>query len=484
MQHYNRSGDNLNKLDVLIINPPSPDEHVYIRDFNRSGRRSRERTIWPQTSLAYLGAILKQEGYSLDVIDCIALNMSWPELKDIMERTSPRFVVTSPISSIISNDLYVTYLGKFLGAYTIAVGPHITSLPKETLTRFPSLDFGILGEAEVTIRELVLALDNGQSLNDIKGIVYRDDRGEIQITEKRPLLENLDELPIPLHELLPISKYNLPYIGKNYTFVLSSRGCPYNCTFCRQPIMWEKQVRTRSAESIFGELKHLGRLGIHNIMFHADTFTIDKEIVMELCQKIIDDKMPVRWICNSRVDRVDEEILKAMKRAGCWMINYGIETGSDEILRNVKKGGYATVAQARKAVLWTKDAGIKVWAYFIMGLPGESKKTVKETIQFAKSIPADIVNFAVGAPYPGTELYSQAKEKGWLQSESWEDFDQNYSAILSYPDFSSEDIMRAISRAYKAWYLRPYGLAAFLKGINTWDDFKTLVRIGYEHLRI
>jgi anaerobic magnesium-protoporphyrin IX monomethyl ester cyclase len=484
MQEIDKNTITTNNIDVLFVNPPSPDGYVYIRDINRSGRRSRERTIWPQTSLAYLAAVVNQVGYSVDIVDCIALNMGWADLGSILKERNPRFIVINPITSIISNDLYVSYLGKFGGSYTIAAGPHITHLPKETLSRFPSLDFGIIGEAEVTIKELITALDEGKSLKDVKGIVYRDSMGQPKVTAKRPFIEDLDELPIPLHELLPISRYDLPYIGSSYTFVLASRGCPFLCTFCRQPIMWERRVRKRSADSIVTELKYLDALGIHNIMFHADTFTIDRNIVIELCNKIIDQRLPVRWICNSRVDTIDYEMLCMMKQAGCWMINYGIETASDVILENVRKGGNATVDQARKAVEWTKRSGIKVWAYFVMGLPGETKDTVNETIRFAKSLPADIVNFAIGTPYPGTELYIQAKDNNWLVSEFWEDFDQNYSAILSYPDCSSEDVLRSIRRAYVKWYIRPRGIMSFLKGIHTWKDFKTILRIGYDHLKM
>jgi radical SAM superfamily enzyme YgiQ (UPF0313 family) len=165
------------------------------------------------------------------------------------------------------------------------------------------------------------------------------------------------------------------------------------------------------------------------------------------------------------------------------MINYGVESGSDQILKNVKKGGDATVVQARKAVLWAKEAGIKVWAYFIIGLPGENAKTVEETIAFAKSIPVDIVNFAIGTPYPGTELYQEAKERGWLLSERWEDFDQNYSPVLSYPYFTSNDIIKSVKKAYRKWYLRPHGIISLFRGIRSWQDAKTLVGIGLELLR-
>lgn len=470
-------------LDILFLNPPSPNGEVYIRDINRSGRMSRERTIWPQTSLAYLASVMKREGYTVDIIDCIGEEMGWDEVKNILKGKKPRYVVVVAITSIITNDLYATYLAKTVGSKTIAVGSHITSLPVETLRRYPSLDYGIMGEPEVTINELVKSIDDGKDLSAVKGIVFR--KGEdIYVTEKRPFIKDLDELPIPLHELLPISKYRLPYIGSNYTFVLASRGCPYSCTFCRQVIMWERVPRTRSAESILEELKYLDKIGVSNLVFHSDTFTLHRDIVMELCNLIVREGLRLRWCCNSRVDTVDEELLRNMKMAGCWMIMYGIENASQEILKNVKKGGNTTMQQARKAVIWAKKAGIKVWGYFVIGLPGETKYTIDETINFARSLPLDIVNFAVGTPYIGTEFYEQAKKNKWLESEDWEDFDQNYSAIVSYPGLTAQDIKKAIMKAYLKWYVRPRGMLAFLKGFSDVESVRTLFKIGIQHLRI
>jgi len=470
-------------LDVLFVNPPSPDGHVYIRDLNRSGRRSRERTIWPQTSLAYLAAVMKNEGYSVGLVDCIAEEITWKTFQEILQKEQPRYIVFNVITSIVSNDIYTSYLGKYDESKTIAIGPHITHLPRETMKRFPSLDYGILGEAEVTIKELINAVELKDHLSKVKGIVFRDGGG-IVVTDKRPFIQDLDSLPIPLHELLPIDKHNLPFIGKKYTFVLSSRGCPFLCTFCRQVIMWERKVRSRSAKSIFEELEYLNSLGISNIMFHSDTFTIKKEVVVELCKMMVESNLRFRWICNSRVDTVDEEILAWMKKAGCWMIAYGIETGSAEILKNVKKGLQATIEQAEKAVRITKKAGINVWGYFIMGLPGETEKTIKESIRFAKKLPLDIVNFSVGAPYPGTEFYRQAKDNCWLESEQWEDFDQNYSAIVRYPHLSSKEIIKAVRRGYISWFLRPRGLVAFMKGLTSLSNMKLLLQIGWHHLKI
>ncbi|MFC1511328.1 B12-binding domain-containing radical SAM protein [Candidatus Margulisiibacteriota bacterium] len=465
-------------VDVLLVNPPSPDGEVYIRDINRSGRRSRERTIWPQTSLAYLAAMLRDK-YSVGIIDCIAEEMAWPKFKSYIEKQKPKYVIINVITSVVSNDLYTAYLGKFLGATTIAIGPHVTSLPIETLEKFPVLDYAILGEAELTIKELIDICEDNGSLDKVKGIAFRK-KGEIKINEKRPLIENLDDLPIPLHELLPIKKHKLPFIGKNYTFVLSSRGCPYSCTFCRQPIMWERRVRSRSAENIMIELRKIKELGIKNFIFHSDTFTINKRLVMELCQKMIEEDLNLSWCCNSRVDTIDEEMLALMKRAGCWMIAFGIETASQEILNNVKKE--ATVEQAIKAVKVTKEAGIAVWAYFVFGLPGESKETITKSIKLAKKLPVDIANFAIGAPYPGTEFYQQAKNNSWLISDNWEDFDQNYSAIVSYEKFSAKEIKNSIKKAYREWYLRPMTIIRLLTQKNILQYLGVLAKVGVYHL--
>lgn len=219
-------------------------------------------------------------------------------------------------------------------------------------------------------------------------------------------------------------------------------------------------------------------------MFHSDTFTIDRGVVIDLCKMIVDSKMKLRWCCNSRVDTVDEEMLCWMKKAGCWLIAYGIETASDQILNNVKKGGMATVVKAYDTVSLTKKVGMKVWGYFIIGLPGETKATIEETIKMAKRLPFDIVNFAVGTPYPGTEFYKEAKEKGWLESKSWEDFDQNYSAIVSYPGLSATDIIKGVRNCYLKWYLRPVGILNFLKGFSNLYFARRMLSIALDHIFI
>lgn len=469
--------------DFLIINPPSPDGYVYIRDVNRSGRRSRERSIWPQNSLAYLAAVAKEQGYQPNILDCIASELDWNQVVEYLKTFRPKWVVIEGISSTITNDAYAGYLAKRYHGKTVLIGPHITALPEATMEAYPSLDFGILGEVEETLGELIQAVDNGEDLSAIKGLLYRE-AGTIKNTGERAFIKDLNSLPMPLQELLPLEKYKAPYIGGPYTFVLHSRGCPNSCAFCRQNVMWKSVCRLRSGESIAREFKYLAGLGVEKVMFHSDTFTQDRENVLDICTHLTQANTGIEWICNGRVDLVDPEILQAMKQAGCFMVNYGIESGVQKLLDDSNKGENATIENARKAVAMTKDAGIQVWAYFIIGLPGETKQTIKQTSAFARELPVELVNFSVATPYPGTPFYKTAEKNGWLKNVEWEDFDQNYSAVVSYPQLSDKEIMKGIKRCYLQWYSTPRGIQTFSRGLTSWANIKTMFRIAFDHLRI
>jgi radical SAM superfamily enzyme YgiQ (UPF0313 family) len=469
--------------DFLIINPPSPDGYIYIRDVNRSGRRSRERSIWPQNSLAYIAAVAKIKNYRPTILDCIASEIGWKEVLEFLKSHRPKWVIIEGISSTITNDVYAAYLAKRYGAKTVLVGPHVTALPEQTMEVYPSLDFGILGEVEETLSDLVDAVENNKNLSSVKGLVFRE-AGKIINTGNREFIRDLNSLPIPLHELLPLEKYKAPYIGGPYTFVLHSRGCPNACFFCRQNVMWKSVCRLRNGESISTEFKYLAKLGVKKVMFHSDTFTQDRNNVLEICEHLSQANTGIQWICNGRVDLVDNEILRAMKQAGCIMVNYGIESGVQQLLDDSNKGKNATIENARKAVAMTKAAGIRVWAYFIIGLPGETRDTIKQTSNFALELSADLVNFSVATPYPGTPFYKTAERNGWLKNIEWEDFDQNYSAVISYPELSDKEIMQGIKRCYMAWYFTPRGIQTFVKGLTSWENIKTMFRIAIDHMRI
>jgi radical SAM superfamily enzyme YgiQ (UPF0313 family) len=216
-------------------------------------------------------------------------------------------------------------------------------------------------------------------------------------------------------------------------------------------------------------------------MFHSDIFTANREQAHEICEQMIRRKLNMRWVANSRADMVDPDILKHMNQAGCWMITYGFESGSQKVLDGMWKD--LKVEDIHNATKWTKEAGIKVWGYFIFGLPNEDEQAARETIELSKSLDLDLVNFAVGAPYPGTEFLRLAKENGWLVSDDWSDFDQNYSAIVSYPGWTNDQIIQAMKQAYKEWYMRPKAVWNLLKGVRSLNDLRVLMSTSLAHFK-
>lgn len=512
----------MSSLDVLLVNPPAPDGGIWIRSQHRVGRRSRENMIWPQVSLAQLAAMLYPD-YSVEIVDAIAMRMGWPEFEELLREKRPRYYVTQVTAPTLTNDMYGTFLARSLGARTIAFGTHVTPLTRETMEAFPSLDFVLRREPELTLRELVDTLegrgpspemadlmrmadptwrsadrrsqgadrhsqttqggDKRSAISDrlvaVKGLAWRDN-GEIVINPDRPFIPNLDDLPLPLHRLLPLDKYRIPMIKGPYAFVVTSRGCPAGCRFCIKHVNYGYTVRVRSPENIMEELWMLHDLGVHNVNMYADLFTVDREQVMGLCQLILKEGLRVHWTCNSRVDFVDEEMLRMMGRAGCWMIAWGIESGSQEVLNRARKG--YRLEEAERALRWARAAGIKNWGYFIIGLPGETEETIQKTIDLSKKLPLDLALFHIAAPYPGTPFYHEALERGWLKLSRWEEVDMDRSTVLNYPHLSAEQLEKAARRAFREWALRPGPVLTFLKSANSLATLKSLLSIGVQHL--
>lgn len=461
-------------IDVLLVNPPSPDNSIIIRDFNRSGRTSKERIIWPQTSLAYLAAMVPK-GLSIEIVDCIAERIKWPKFIKILKEKKPRYLASHLITSTSKNDLKVFTEAKKINPQTITItmGPHATALTKETLEQNPDLDFIITYEPEVTFKELIETIESKKNnFEEIKGLAYRKNN-EIKVNEKREYISNLDNLPIPRHDLLPLRKYKFPFMASSFTFVVPSRGCPFFCTFCRQPIMWDRKVRSRSPENIIEELKFLKKLGLKEFIFQSDTFTVNKDFVIELCKKMIDENLRFKWSCNSRIDTIDEEMLTWMKKAGCWMIAYGIESGSQEILDKCKKD--ITIEQIEKIVNLTHKHGIRIYGYFIIGLIGETQKTIKQTVDLAKRLPITFAIFHTASPYPGTEFYKEMKNRSWLVSEDWKDIDQGADTPINYPNFSAKEINKNIRKAYQSFYLRPKTAWNILLSLKNPKDIKGII---------
>jgi anaerobic magnesium-protoporphyrin IX monomethyl ester cyclase len=499
-------------VDVLLVNPPSPDGGIWIRTQHRVGRRSREEMVWPQCSLAQLAAML-QPDYTFEIVDAIAERMNWQEFEQLLRTRAPKYYITQCTAPTLTNDMYGVMLARSLGAKTVAFGTHVTPMPTETMRDFPALDFVLRGEPELTFRELIDVLEGRQAdrpqwilallektdprweptsppgtdnvqmmdLARIKGLVWRR-RGELQINLDRPFIPDLNDLPLPLHNLLPLDKYRMPLMKGPFSFVVTSRGCPAGCKFCIKHVSYQWSVRLLSPERIMQELWLLHDLGIHNIHMYADLFTVNRDQVMELCERILREKLRIRWTCNSRVDYIDQAMLKMMGRAGCWLISWGIESASEEVLKRTHKG--YRKQQAWDALGWAKQAGIKNWGYFIIGLPGETVETIRQTIDFAKTLPLDLALFHIAAPYPGTPFFFEVVENGWFRPGTrWEEVDMDKGTVLEYDNLSAEDLMYWQKRAFREWAFRPGPVLTYLKMLfSDTHTFRRAVRVGMEHL--
>jgi len=497
-----------NAVDILLVNPPTPDGGLWIRSQHRVGRRTRENMIWPQVDLAQMAALVSPP-YSFRIIDANAEGLSWSEFTRQLDLYQPRYYITQVTAPTLENDQYGIFLAKARGARTIAFGTHVTPIPAETLRSYPALDFVLVGEPDLTLRDLLdhlegrtgerseeiqklfaehdpayrqaVSVGGGIDLSEITGLAWR--KGEQAFVNRpRPFIKDLNDLPIPLHEALPLTKYRMPMIKGPFTFIVSSRGCPAGCTFCIKHVSYQYAVRTRSPEKIMEELRVLKKLGINNVHMYADLFTVDREQVVDLCRRMIDEDIRIRWTANSRVDFVDEEMLMLMGKAGCWFISWGIESGNEQILRHAHKG--INLDKVERALTWSRQAGIKNWGYFIIGLPGETAATIRDTIDFAKRLPLDIALFHIAAPHPGTPFFNEVVREGWFRPGTrWEQVDMDKETVLNYPGLSTQQLMYWQKRAFREWAFRPGPMITYLRMLlSDFSTFRSALSVGLQTL--
>jgi radical SAM superfamily enzyme YgiQ (UPF0313 family) len=521
------------KIDILLVNPPTPDGAIWIRSQHRVGRRSRENMIWPQMELAQMAAMLDKD-YNVAIIDANAERMSWADFEKKLKELRPRFYLTQVTAPTLTNDMFGCFLARSLGAITMAFGTHVTPMPRETLENFPALDFVLRGEPELILRELMdtvmaangdwqkageklqkkdgsLADSNGHiqhmmidadptwapawllesleaPINDdrmkitlsqlasIKGLCWRKG-SEVVVNFDRPFIRNLDDLPVPRHDMLPYDKYRIPMIKGPYTFIVTSRGCTAGCKYCIKHVSYQYSIRLRTPENIMEELRELKRLGVKHVHMYADLFTVNRDQVIGLCKMMIEEKLGLTWTCNSRVDYVDEEMLMLMGKAGCNLISWGIESANEQVLKKAAKG--YRLEQAPRSLRWAHKAGIKNWGYFIIGLPGETVESIRETIDFAKELPLDVALFHVAAPYPGTPFFFEVLENNWFRAGTqWEQVDMDKGTVLDYGGLKAEELEYWQKRAFREWAFRPGPMLTFLKSINGPSVIKSAFEIA------
>ncbi|OGI03037.1 MAG: hypothetical protein A2104_01835 [Candidatus Melainabacteria bacterium GWF2_32_7] len=474
------------KRKVLLFNPPVG---FYQRCEDRCQANvegSASATLRACNDLGYMAAVLRKLNYEAKIMDYPAEKMKWDNYINDFKDFMPDVVVMSITTATIEQDMESFKIAKEIKpeVITIAKGAHFLSCSCEELNKniYKVMDFALSGESEFIIEDLIKTIDNNQPVREVKGLLYWNyEKTEILKTLKPNFRDDLDSLPFPARDLMKNKLYPRPDTGKPMATISVSRGCPSSCIYCLTPTVSGKKVRKRSAKNIVDEIQEcVEKYGIKDLFFKADTFTIDKKWVTEVCEEILVRGLKVEWGANSRVKPLDPETLKLMKKAGCWLIAFGIESGSEETLEKTKKN--ATKTEALQAVKWAKEAHLKISGYYLIGFPWETSKHIEETINFAKELDCDYSEFHIVTPFEGTELYEQIKGTKLLD-ESATGHDTFINPVMKTHYLSTKELLNFKNKALKEVYLKPAYIFKTLKGIKSTNELKNYTKFGIRMLK-
>jgi radical SAM superfamily enzyme YgiQ (UPF0313 family) len=379
--------------------------------------------------------------------------MSEDEFFEFVKKGGYDVIIIETSTVSIENDLKIAKKLKKIVPIIVFCGPHTSALYNEIMKENKFIDFIMYGEYDYTALDLIQTLDSGGKIENVDGLVYRKGK-KILVNKRRELIKNLDELPYPERDDVPMEKYNEPFC-KNIPNVqmMTSRGCPYNCIYCVEPSVYygRPNFRPRSPENVVDEIEFIiKKYKPKEIYFDDSSFTIDQERVKKICDLMIKRGIKIKWSCMADT-KVSFETLKKMKEAGCIGLKFGVETANMQILKNIRK--VFTPQDAIRMVKNCKKLGIFTHATYMFGLPGETEETIKKTIDFFIKLRTDTAQFSIATPYPGTDFYRMCEEKGWLITKDWKKFDGSRCSVISYPECTKEMIERAIVKAKKRLFV-------------------------------
>jgi anaerobic magnesium-protoporphyrin IX monomethyl ester cyclase len=440
-----KTGDTLR---VLLVNP-APREVV-------QGGWYR----MPLLGLGYCAAYLRERGYECRIVDAIFEKLNPEQTMTRIRDYNPSLLGCTAMTHEVNRAARIAAEARrtIPDLKTVIGGPHATAIPEETLREYDAFDFAVFGEGEETLAELVRAIGEGSSVEGIAGLAYRAENGEIRRNKPRPWKEDLDDLPFPAWDLYPPAR--------EYQ-IFSSRGCPYRCSFCMRVL--GEVVRYRSVESVVREFELVTeRYGPREISFSDEIFTLDEQRAIAICDQLIAKGLHRKtpWFANARANCTSSALYRKLREAGCVRVGVGIESGNQAILNRIRKG--ITLERAREMVRIAKEAGLKVAAFFIIGHPGETEDTIRDTIAFARELQPSAVAFGIMVPYPGTEIAAMASrgEGGYkIVSRNWSDYDKYFGSALELENVSRRQLEKWQARAYLYFYLfnfRVFSLIRFL----------------------
>ena len=401
----------------------------------------------PPLGLLYIAAVLRESGHKVNIIDTVFMK-SWQDFENAIDSNESEAVGITIMTPTVNSALSIAKHVK--GKYKCPIifgGPHATILP-ESVLQGANVDYVVEGEGELTICELVDSLSKGKNISNVAGIFYKENN-VIKRTKPREVIANLDDIPFPARDLASNN-----YFKYGSGTIISSRGCPYNCSFCQPTLrkLFGTKLRFRSPQNVVAEMEHLKKnLHIKFIKFDDDTFTANKKWLLQVCIEIVRQKLEINWACNARVDTVDKEMLLAMKNAGCIKISFGVESGSQEILDTLNKG--ITIDQIRKAFILCKQIDLRTHAYLMIGSPGENAKTINATEALIKEIKPDDMYMSITTPLPMTKLFDDLSKENAILAQNWSDFDYSSKYTIRMDAISYAEIARRRRKITRSFWL-------------------------------
>ncbi|GAB4313432.1 MAG: radical SAM protein [Candidatus Sumerlaeia bacterium] len=481
---------------ILFMNPPTG---LYRRD-DRCQCKVEEQTVdvvFPPIDLAYLAAVAERAGAECRIRDYPAERLGWQDYIRDLREFRPDAILLNTTTATIAGDMQACQVARECvpGVTTIVRGEYTNINGPRLLREHLGLDLILMGESEETLEEILA----GRPWHQVAGIMFHRRRlapdsaeapsaegdiheagsgndshgGDVVQTPRRPFIQDLDRLPFPARHLLNNALYRSPDTGRPLTVIHGNRGCPAKCIYCPAGVLSDFKVRARRPEKIVEEIAEcVQRHGIREFLFHGDTFTINKRWMIALCQGIVEAGLKIRWGCNSRVDTIDDERAQWMRRAGCWVVAFGFESGDQDMLDRMKKG--ARLEKAGLAVQICRRHGLRVHGFFLIGLPWETPETLEKTYRLAKELDCDYFDFNIAYPLPGTELYDIARRDGLLTSDD-DLINSGYeAAAMRLPNFAPEDLTRWRRQALLKMYARPRYVARTI-----WNNRNPRVLVNY-----
>ncbi len=478
-------------MRILLLSPS------WSNLYNEFKSSARKAILYPPLGLCYLASVAKSLGHDVLIIDGEVENLN-EKLKKTVKQFAPDIIgITSTTPCFHEAKIIASSLKKISSAPILIGGPHASISPDEILLQSPDFDIVVFGEGEQSFSNLLHALNKNTTrledeteLKKVNGIAFRSKSNEIIKTQKMPFITKLDDLPFPNRGLLSEEAYSwsIPKKGrKKFTTMITSRGCPYHCVFCAERSMFGNYVRFRSAKNVLEEIEQITSRGIEIIGFVDDTFTINKNLVLEICEGIIEKNLKIILDCWTHAATLDKQILIAMKKAGFIRVNIGIESGDNEILKTIKK--QTDIQLIKKAFRLSKEVGLETCGYAMLGLPNETKHTAIKTINFMKYLNTlDYGFISIATPLPGTEMYEFARKKQFglsLLTNDFSKFKRYGCSVISVNDLSSKDLTKLQKRAFISIYLMPHRIIYLLKRAGLYETFINIlsfIRSIFTHL--